>query len=170
MSGCQGGCLSRHGHRIVGVVRRRPASHEGAKKKLEVDVNASRGYYTCSEDDIKVCEVLERLAVANEATLQDIALAYLFHQSTYVFPIVGIQTIEHVTSLPTATHIELSKEDIAGTHGAAPFNPLFPNILLFGQGYKTKLTATDQTHLPNVNVDRCTTETASLHATLVATA
>jgi aryl-alcohol dehydrogenase-like predicted oxidoreductase len=42
------------------------------RKKLEEDPNAGKGYYSASEDDIKVCNVLEDLAKAKSATLQDI--------------------------------------------------------------------------------------------------
>lgn len=42
------------------------------RKKLEQDPDAGKGYYKASEDDIKVCDVLERLAEAKDATLQDI--------------------------------------------------------------------------------------------------
>ncbi|KAJ4297775.1 hypothetical protein N0V90_005670 [Kalmusia sp. IMI 367209] len=36
-------------------------------------------YYICTEDDIKVCNILEHLATVREASLQDVALTYLFH-------------------------------------------------------------------------------------------
>lgn len=72
------------------------------------------------------------------------ALAYLFHQSTYVFPIVGVQTVEHVKLLPNALGIELSREEIDKIQDAAVFNPLFPNTFLFGHKYNTRLTAADQ--------------------------
>jgi|SRR5690242_1847313 len=75
------------------------------------------------------------------------ALAYLFHQSTYVFPIVGVQTVEHVKAIPHALNIQLSNEEIDEIHNAAPFNPLFPNTFLFGaEKYNTRLTAADQTN------------------------
>lgn len=42
------------------------------RERLEKDTNAGKGFYGASEDDIKVCDVLERLAKAKNATLQDI--------------------------------------------------------------------------------------------------
>jgi hypothetical protein len=42
------------------------------RKKLERDPTAGKGFYSASEDDIKVCDVLERLAKAKNVTLQDI--------------------------------------------------------------------------------------------------
>ncbi|KAH7087981.1 NADP-dependent oxidoreductase domain-containing protein [Paraphoma chrysanthemicola] len=115
------------------------------RKKLEQDPNAGKGYYKASEHDIKVCEILERLAESKNTTLQAIALAYLFHQSTHVFPIVGVQTVEHVKLLPDALSVQLTSSEIEEIHGAAPFNPLFPNTFLFGVKYSTRLTVADQT-------------------------
>lgn len=40
--------------------------------------------------------------------------------------------------------IQLSREEIEEIHGAAPFNPLFPNTFLFGEKYNTRLTVADQ--------------------------
>ena len=58
------------------------------------------------------------------------------HQSTYVFPIVGVQTVEHVKAMPDALRIELSKDEIAQIHAAAEFNPMFPMSFLFSYGGK----------------------------------
>jgi aryl-alcohol dehydrogenase-like predicted oxidoreductase len=132
------------------------------RDRLENDPDAGHGFYKASENDIKVCEVLEDLANKKNATLQDIvslhrrlprgltltisqALAYLFHQSTYVFPIVGVQTVEHVKLMPNSLNIQLSNEEIDEIQNAVPFNPLFPNTFLFGNKYNTRLTAADQT-------------------------
>lgn len=46
-------------------------THE-QREKLKNDPDAGHGYYEASEDDIKVCEVLEALANRKNATLQDI--------------------------------------------------------------------------------------------------
>ena len=85
------------------------------------------------------------MAEKKGVTLQQMALAYLFHQSTHVFPIVGVQTVEHVKAMVPALSISLSKEEIEEIHGAAPFNPLFPQNFIFGgRPYSTRLTAADQ--------------------------
>ena len=75
------------------------------------------------------------------------ALAYLFHQSTHVFPIVGVQTVEHVKAIPGALKTKLSTEEIRELHEAAPFDPLFPNNFLWPKGYHTKFTFADQIHI-----------------------
>ncbi|RYP34407.1 hypothetical protein DL767_004276 [Monosporascus sp. MG133] len=113
------------------------------RQKMEQDPDAPKGY-GYNQFDVAVCEVLEKLAASKGATFQEIALTYLFHQSTYVFPIVGVQTVEHVKALPGALRIKLSKEEIEQIHDAAPFNPLFPHTFLFGKKYNTGLAAADQ--------------------------
>ncbi|KAE8333045.1 NADP-dependent oxidoreductase domain-containing protein [Aspergillus sergii] len=98
--------------------------------------------------DAAVCDVLEQLARAKSTTLQAVALAYLFHQSTYVFPIVGVQTVEHVKALPDALRVRLSTDEINAIQNAAHFDPLFPNNYYFpyenGRGYSLRLTVADQ--------------------------
>jgi aryl-alcohol dehydrogenase-like predicted oxidoreductase len=42
------------------------------RKERDSDPSTGKGYYKASEDDIKVCDVLERIAIAKNATLQDI--------------------------------------------------------------------------------------------------
>ena len=75
------------------------------------------------------------------------ALAYLFHQSPHVFPIVGVQTVQHIHLLPGALSISLSKQDIEAIHAAKPFDPLFPNSFLWeGRAYSTRLTGAEQTN------------------------
>lgn len=64
-----------------------------------------------------------------------------------MFPIVGVQTVEHVKAIPDALAIELSNEEIDDIHNAGTFDPLFPNTFLFaGRKYNTRLNASDQTN------------------------
>lgn len=73
------------------------------------------------------------------------ALEYLFQQSTYIFPIVGVNTVERVKAIPDALRVQLSKEDIAMIQDAKPFAPLFPVNFIFNfrgdQKYNLGLTA-----------------------------
>ncbi|KAL6717233.1 hypothetical protein ACLMJK_005148 [Lecanora helva] len=107
----------------------------------------ARGGYGASEIDVRVSEVLERISEGQGTTLQAVALAYLFQQSTFVFPVVGVQTSEHVAAMPDALRIKLSEEDIQKIHEAAPLNPLFPMDFLFNfrkdQPYNLNMTAAD---------------------------
>jgi hypothetical protein len=71
----------------------------------------------------------------------------LFHQSTYVVPIVGVQTVEHVKAIPGALTVKLSEDELKQLHDAAPFNPLFPNNYLWAERYHTRLTSADQMNI-----------------------
>ncbi len=75
------------------------------------------------------------------------ALAYLFHQSTYVIPIAGVQSVDHIKVMNDAITTRLSFEEIQSIQDAAPFEPLFPMSFLFGckngKGYSTRLTPAD---------------------------
>ncbi|KEF62691.1 uncharacterized protein A1O9_00664 [Exophiala aquamarina CBS 119918] len=86
--------------------------------------------------DRNVSDVLEKIAVDNSTTLQAVG-----------FPIVGVQTIEHVKAMPEAMRVSLSKSDIEGTQSAYKFDPLFPMSFLFNhrndQPYSLALTAAD---------------------------
>ncbi|KAH6691440.1 norsolorinic acid reductase [Plectosphaerella plurivora] len=113
------------------------------RRNMADDADAPKGYGR-NDFDVPVSEVIEELATAKGVTFQQVALAYLFHQSTYVFPIVGVQTVEHVKAMPGAISVKLSEEEIGQLHGAAPFNPLFPNTFLWEKPYNTKLTFADQ--------------------------
>ncbi|KAH9236341.1 hypothetical protein K456DRAFT_1723083 [Colletotrichum gloeosporioides 23] len=99
------------------------------------------------EVSVALCEALEKIAKEKGATLRSIALAYLFHQSPYVFPIVGVNTVAHVEAIPEAIGIELSKADIDLIHEASPFDPRFPMNFAFGYmkggKYDLSLTAAD---------------------------
>ncbi|KIW98148.1 uncharacterized protein Z519_01732 [Cladophialophora bantiana CBS 173.52] len=113
------------------------------RKQREQDPDARQGY-TFREADIKVSEVLEKLA-EDKSTTPQAALAYLFQQSAYVFPIVGVQTVEHVEAMPEALRVKLSKDDIKMIQNAYVFDPLFPMNFLFNyrgdQPYNLALTA-----------------------------
>ncbi|KPM46423.1 Norsolorinic acid reductase A [Neonectria ditissima] len=95
--------------------------------------------------NVELCDALEKLAEEKNTTLQAIALAYLFHQTTYVFPIVGVNSIEHVEAMPEAVRVCLSKDDVDAIHQVSRFDPGFPMNFLFnykgGQEYNLGLTA-----------------------------
>ncbi|TKA64149.1 hypothetical protein B0A55_09290 [Friedmanniomyces simplex] len=103
--------------------------------------------YGLTEKDVRVSEVLESIAETHKSTLHAVALAYLFAQSTYVIPIVGVQTVEHVKAMPDALRTELSPEEIRRVHEASPLVPQFPMNFLFSYGsnvpYNTHLTGAD---------------------------
>ncbi|KAF7627899.1 sterigmatocystin biosynthesis dehydrogenase stcV [Aspergillus flavus] len=94
------------------------------RKEREADPDAPMG--SVSDIALKTSEVLEKIADRKGTTLQAIALAYLFHQSTFVFPIVGVNTVEHIKAMPDALKVKLSKEEIDDIHEASPYSPGYP--------------------------------------------
>ncbi|KAI5210580.1 Aldo/keto reductase [Aureobasidium subglaciale] len=116
---------------------------EDQRKQRANDPDARKGYGG-DEKIIKISETCEKIAKDKNTTLQAVALAYLFAQSTYVFPIVGVQTVEHVKAMPDALRITLTPEEVAKVQDAASFDPLFPMSFLYNydgsQKYSTKLT------------------------------
>lgn len=70
-------------------------------------------------------------------------MAYLFAQSTYVVPIVGVQTVAHVNAMPDALKIRLSEKEVSDIHAAKSFQPLFPVSFLYNfrgdQPYTTSM-------------------------------
>lgn len=76
------------------------------------------------------------------------ALAYLFAQSPYVFPIVGVNTVEHVNAMPAAMDVKLTKDEVLQIQAAKKFQPLFPVDFLYNfrndQPYHLGLSPADQ--------------------------
>lgn len=97
------------------------------RKKLENDPNAGKGYYSASEDDIKVCDVLERLAKKKNATLQDIVSTLPFmqscHRSTTYYPSgtsISLPSIH--TRIPNRWRTDhRTRQAIAGCNERIPF-------------------------------------------------
>ena len=54
------------------------------------------------------------------------AIAYVMHKTTHVFPIIGGRKIEHLQANIAALDITLSDEQIKFLEDALPFNPGFP--------------------------------------------
>ncbi|KAI9369680.1 NADP-dependent oxidoreductase domain-containing protein [Aspergillus egyptiacus] len=117
------------------------------RREREEKLAGQKSFYEIGERELAVSEALEKVADAKRTTVQAVALAYLYHQSTYVIPIVGVQTIDQVKAMNDAVTVRLSKDEIQAIQDAAPFNPLFPMNFLYdckdGKGYSTRLTPAD---------------------------
>ncbi|KAL3467191.1 NADP-dependent oxidoreductase domain-containing protein [Aspergillus heterothallicus] len=117
------------------------------RRQREESLNGQKSFYEAGPREIAISDAMEKVALEKGTTVQAIALAYLYHQSTYVVPIVGVQTTEHITALTEAATIRLSDEEIKSIQDAAPFDPLFPMNFLYavndGKGYSTRLTTAD---------------------------
>jgi hypothetical protein len=85
-----------------------------------------------TEDDIKISQTLERIAVRLNTALTSVALAYVMHKAPYVFPIVGGHKIHHLRANIEALTLSLSPEDIKEIESTLPFDIGFPNSILWG--------------------------------------
>ncbi|KAL3447456.1 NADP-dependent oxidoreductase domain-containing protein [Aspergillus insuetus] len=120
------------------------------RRQREENLAGQKSYYDVGPREIAISDALERIAESKGTNVQSIALAYLYHQTTYVIPIAGVQTTEHLKALSDAATIRLSDEEVKSIQDAAPFDPLFPMNFLYsvkdGKGYSTKLTLADHVH------------------------
>ncbi|RDX48608.1 Aldo/keto reductase [Lentinus brumalis] len=81
-----------------------------------------------TEDQRKVCKALEEVAKQVEArSIQAVAIAYVMHKTTHVFPIVGGRKVEQLEANIEALNVTLSEEQIKFMESALPFNPGFPH-------------------------------------------
>lgn len=122
------------------------------RQKFESDSSARPPVYDSVEEDKAVCDAIEEIAKSNKCSFQAVTLAYLFAQSTYVFPIVGVQTVKHVKAMSDSLKINLSQQEVEKIQKAKRFKPLFPVEYIFGgfggtQPYTTKLTIADASQM-----------------------
>lgn len=110
----------------------------GGKFKTEAERQSGEGRAMLmggrTEADIKVINALEIIAKRKNTALVSIALAYVMHKTTYVFPIVGGRKLEQLRSNIEALAIELSTEDIQAIEAATPFDLGFPHSFLWAGG------------------------------------
>ncbi|SMR57334.1 unnamed protein product [Zymoseptoria tritici ST99CH_3D1] len=105
------------------------------KDVLEKLEKGNRGL-AITQRDRDVSAVLERVAEKKGRTMYQIAIAYLMHKTTHVFPIVGSTKAEHLKSNIEALTIELTKEEMEEIEGAYPFDHGFPHTFLSGSHFE----------------------------------
>ena len=86
-----------------------------------------------SANEVKVTEVLEKMAQRKNTLITSIALAYVMHKAPYVFPIVGGRKVDHIKGNIDALSLDLTKEDIKEIEAAVPFDLGFPHNFLWGE-------------------------------------
>lgn len=102
----------------------------GGKFKSEADRNASNKEGRAgdaSENQVKVSQVLEKIAKRKNTIITSVALAYVMHKTPYVFPIVGGRKVEHLKGNIEALGLELTTEEMKEIESAAPFEKGFPH-------------------------------------------
>jgi aryl-alcohol dehydrogenase-like predicted oxidoreductase len=71
-------------------------------------------YFPLDAGDIAALDVLRPIAVAHEATVFQIALAWLLRHSPAMLPIPGTSSLEHLEENVAAAQLELSEEEYEG--------------------------------------------------------
>jgi len=86
-----------------------------------------------SANHLAASKALEAVAKRHgNVDVTSIALAYVMHKTTYVFPICGGRTIGHLKGNMEALTIELSAEDMKEIDGAPSFDIGFPQNIMGG--------------------------------------
>ena len=100
--------------------------------------NPGRNFTPTSERDKKVSKVLESVAESKgpDSKLTDIALAYVFHKTPYVFPIVGGRKLDHIKGNIAALKMSLTEGDIKQIDSAYDFDYGFPHTFLSGSMFE----------------------------------
>lgn len=107
----------------------------GGKFKTEEQRNAREGRRVeASEKEIRTSKVLESIADRKNTLITSIALAYVMHKTSYVFPIIGGRKVDHLKANIQALTLNLSPEDIQEIDGATEFDAGFPNDFLYRGG------------------------------------
>jgi hypothetical protein len=86
-----------------------------------------------TEAQIKISQVLEKIANRKDTIITSIAQAYVMHKAPYVFPIIGGRNIDHLRGNIDALSISLSSEDIQEIESAVPFDLGFPHNFIWGE-------------------------------------
>ena len=81
-------------------------------ERKDVKGGGRGGMVPLKEDQEKVIDKLEEVAGRKKTSLQSIALAYTWHKTPYVFPIIGGRKIEQLKSKIEALSIHLTREEI----------------------------------------------------------
>lgn len=101
------------------------------EQRAEAD---GRQMMPASETQIKLSEVLERIAQRKGSIITGIALAYLMHKTPYVFPICGGRKVEHLKGNIEALGVRLEQEDMDEIEAAVPFDLGFPHNFAIAMG------------------------------------
>jgi Aldo/keto reductase family len=105
------------------------------KTKEQRESNADgRNMIPASAAQLKLAEVLERIAKRKGSILTGIALAYVMHKTPYVFPICGGRKVEHLKGNIEALSVQLSQEDMDEIESAVPFDLGFPHNFAIAMG------------------------------------
>ncbi|KAB8269228.1 Norsolorinic acid reductase B [Aspergillus minisclerotigenes] len=107
-------------------------TEEGFRDRDQTNNAGGRNIIPLSEHDRSVSRVLDRVATSKGVPLLQVALAYVMQKAPYVFPIVGVRKVDHLTGVEPAVHISLTDEEVNEIETAYEFDPGFPHTFLSG--------------------------------------
>ncbi|CAH0046902.1 unnamed protein product [Clonostachys solani] len=97
----------------------RESGHPGRRNKV-------------TDHDRKVSKALEKVATAKNASILDVALAYVRYKAPFVVPLVGGRTVKHIEGNINGLGLELTANALRGIDAAYDFDPGFPHTFLSG--------------------------------------
>lgn len=104
----------------------------GAFKTQEQRQSQEGRKIQASDAQIKISQVLEKIANRKDTIITSVAQAYVMHKAPYVFPIIGGRTVDHLKGNIDALSVHLSPEDIREIEDAVPFDLGFPHSFIWG--------------------------------------
>ncbi|KAF5340611.1 hypothetical protein D9611_007423 [Ephemerocybe angulata] len=109
---------------------RRRQTGEHGRKMISAD-------WERTPDEKKVCQALEKVAAEVGAKhIGSIAIAYVMHKTTFVFPIIGGRKVEHLEANLEALDISLTTEHLKYLDSIIPFDLGAPHSVFgVGDGY-----------------------------------
>ncbi|KAE8310496.1 Norsolorinic acid reductase B [Aspergillus transmontanensis] len=107
-------------------------TEEGFRDRDQTNNAGGRNIIPLSEHDRSVSRVLDIVATSKGVPLLQVALAYVMQKAPYVFPIVGVRKVDHLTGVEPAVHISLTDEEVNTIENAYEFDPGFPHTFLSG--------------------------------------
>ena len=110
----------------------------GGKFKSEEQRNAQEGRRVeASDQEVRTSRVLESIANRKNTLITSVALAYVMHKTSYVFPIIGGRKVDHLKANIMALTLQLTQEDIQEIDNSSRFDPGFPHDFLYRGGQST---------------------------------
>jgi len=106
------------------------------EQRAKAEEGRTGAYAIVNESDKAISLALEKVAKQLGTQITSVALAYVMHKTTHVFPIVGGRTVEHLKGNIAALKLRLDESQIKEIESAVEFDPGFPHSML-GSSAKT---------------------------------
>ncbi|KAK7451178.1 putative aryl-alcohol dehydrogenase aad14 [Stygiomarasmius scandens] len=118
---------------VVGNGRLRTDEDEERREKSGENGRSMYGEdWKRTPEEARISRALEKVAKeVGVKSITSVAIAYVMHKTTHVFPVIGGRKVEHLEQNTEALTISLSPEQIKFLEDEAPpFDPGFPNTLI----------------------------------------